>query len=197
MAQQFLISAPVSFNIPCIDSGIAAGAEIIENTPVFREPPCYLYNDQNTSLIYANYPRNLSFDLEEAVGDVILSSPPGTVVDFVELAEKACRIYDDYSQFYSLSDELFDSHDKDNFIQALREIGAFDGLQFTANMNSAVVLETMYEMHIASLERFMDTIMRKLALHEVPAFSSIGCIYMPDAFIADTCILVLKFKLDY
>lgn len=185
------------FKIPFIDSGITEGMEEELPAPFFDIPPQYAFNEQNVSLIHANYPPNLLFDMEQAVGDVILSTPPGVLVDFVELSEKACRIYDDYAQFYSLSDEIFDGHDKDHFLNGLRQMGAFEGISFTSTITSADVVDTMYQMHINALERYLDAVMCKLAAHKVPAFSDIGCIYMPDAFIADTCVLVLRLKLEY
>lgn len=185
------------FKIPFIDSEIVDGVEIEEPPPVFDIPPCYTFNDQNVGLIHANYPLNIMFDMEEAIGDVICSTPPGVLVDFVELSEKACRIYDDYSQFYSLSEDVFDGHDRDQFLNGLRQTGALDSVRFTSSLSANDVVDTMYLMHISALERYLDAVMCKLAAHKVPAFSEIGCIYMPDAFIADTCVLVLRLKLEY
>lgn len=136
-------------------------------------------------MLERHYPQFLFIDLTDCIAQIENFSV-GFYTDYVELAELACRIYANISEFFSLEDEVSDATDRESYVRALSKYKPVDVFR-------ASYLFAQYQEQVV---RYIRRIIDVLQANRVPYFEDTGSVYMPDAFIFNTWCLRLIMKLD-
>lgn len=154
------------------------------------------------SFLERHYPKNIMLDLSQSIQRVRESVPENHLVDFVELAVKACRVYGELSEWFSMEEEVFDTYDKDDFKLGMRNSNLALNAEFASiaaneNYQSHLddILEAAWSLYKEAAIVYVTDIVFKLQVYNCPSFSS-GCVYRPDEFIAGTDTLVFALNFD-